>query len=723
MSYPSPRGVRRRALLVATVAASGLLSEGAWAQTSPPGTAAGEAPVAIGTLRVEGEGATGFTVQTPVDTGYRASRTVSATRTETELLDTPQAVSVVTRQEIEDRAAQSMADVVRYVPGVSFAQGEGNRDAPVFRGNTSTSDFFVDGVRDDVQYFRDLYNIERVEVLRGPNAMIFGRGGAGGLINRVTRQADWTPRRELRLEAGSFDHYRTTFDLGAPVSDRVALRLTGLVQDSGSYRDGVTYEKFGLNPTGAVLLGDSTLLQLGYEYFTDERVADRGVPSLRGRPLETDDSVFFGDPGRSPTDVNVNVVTAALEHRFAGGAILRNRTRFGDYDKFYQNVYPGAVSADATTVALLAYNVTTDRENLFNQTDLNLYLGSGPVRHTVLLGAELGRQESQNTRLTGFFNNTAASIQAPLSNPTVSVPLTFRPNATDPSNDGTVTLAALYAQDQIEISERLQLILGLRYDRFAVDFLNRRSGVRIETEDDLWSPRAGLVFKPRPEMSLYGSYTMTHAPRAGEQLTSLTLSNAALEPETFENYEVGAKWDVNPDLQVSAALFRLDRSNVAVPDPADPVRSLLVDGQRTQGLELSATGQITPELSVIAAYSYQDGEITRAESAAVPAGSKLANLPEHTLALWGRYEATDALAAALGFVYEDERLAQTGSAVLMPSYTRLDGALFYDLSDRVSVQINVENLLGEEYFAWAHNSNNITPGSPRAVKLGLTARY
>ena len=716
------RGLGRRGLFLAGVAFSGLAGA-ALAQALPAPGPGAEAPVALGRLRVGGEGAGDFSSLPPADAGYKAGRSITATRTETELLDTPQAISVVTRRQIEDQALVSMADAVRYVPGVSFAQGEGNRDTPVFRGNASTADFFVDGIRDDVQYFRDLYNIERVEVLKGPNAMIFGRGGAGGVINRVTRQADWNDQRELRLEAGSFDHYRATFDLGASPGERLALRLTGLLQDSGSYRNGVTYEKFGLNPTASVRLGADSLLQLGYEHFEDERVADRGVPSFQGRPIATDDSTFFGDPGASPTDTSVNVLSAALEHRFAGGAIVRNRTRYGAYDKFYQNVFPGAVNAAGTTVAITGYQDRTDRENLFNQTDLNLYADTGAFRHTLLVGAELGRQQTENARKTAFFSGGVTTFNAPVAAPTVSLPVTFAVAPGNADNRSVVDVAAAYVQDQVELSPRLSLILGLRYDRFRTDFLNRRTGIRFDVEDDLWSPRFGLTLKPRAQVSLYTSYSVTHVPRAGDQLTSLTPSNRAFDPEEFRNYEVGAKWDPNPELQLTAALYRLDRSNVVVPDPVTPALSLLVDGQRTSGLELSAVGQIMPNLGVVAAYAYQDGEITRAQSAAIPAGSQLANLPEHSWSVWGRYDVTPRFGAGLGVIYQDERFAEANNRVVLPSYTRVDAALFYALSERLALQLNAENLLDEGYFAYAHNNNNITPGAPRAVKLGLTARY
>ena len=193
---------------------------------------------------------------------------------------------------------QNLADVARYVPGAGMAQGEGNRDTIILRGNSSTADFFVDGVRDDVEYFRDIYNVNRVEVLKGPNAMIFGRGGAGGVVNRVTRQAGWDRVGEVSLQAGSWNNARLSADLGGPVNDKVAARATGMYEDSESYRDGVKLERHGINPTAAVQLSDNTQLRLGYEYYDYDRTADRGIPSLNGRPYEVDESTFFGDPDR-----------------------------------------------------------------------------------------------------------------------------------------------------------------------------------------------------------------------------------------------------------------------------------------------------------------------------------------------------------------------------------------------------------------------------------------
>ena len=270
--------------------------------------------------------------------------------------DVPQAVSVVSSALIADQRMSSMADVTRYMPGVGFAQGEGNRDTPILRGNSTTADFFVDGVRDDVQYFRDVYNVERVEALKGPNAMIFGRGGVGGVINRVTRQADWGLSREAALQLGSWDDRRLTADLGRGVNDAVAVRGTGVYEKADSYRDDVDLERYGINPTVAVRLGPDTTLRGSYEYFHDERIADRGIPSFQGRPVETDSSTFFGDPDQSTSDATVHLLSAGLEHQFGPRVTLRNRLSYGDYDKFYQNVFPGAVNAAGTAVAISAYN-------------------------------------------------------------------------------------------------------------------------------------------------------------------------------------------------------------------------------------------------------------------------------------------------------------------------------------------------------------------------------
>jgi catecholate siderophore receptor len=649
---------------------------------------------------------------------------VSAMKTPTLLRDVPQSVSIVGRELIADQRMSSMADVVRFMPGVSMAQGEGNRDTPIFRGNSSTSDFFVDGVRDDVQYFRDVYNVERVEALKGPNAMIFGRGGAGGVLNRVTRQANWQEERELSAQIGSWDNRRVTADFGTALNDAVAARVTGVFEDSDSYRDGVGLERYGVQPSVAFRLGSSTVLRGSYEHFHDERVADRGIPSFNGRPVATEAATFFGDPDNSLSDATVDLFASVLEHDFNGTVMLRNRVSYGVYDKFYQNVFPGAVDAAGAMVTISAYNNATDRKNLFNQTDVVIRTQTGRIGHTILAGAEFGRQVTDNVRNTGYFAATGTnSIQVPLSSPTISVPVTFRQSATDADNHGVATVAAFYAQDQITLSSQWQAVAGVRFDAFDMDFTNNRTGQNLTSQDRLVSPRLGLIYKPVLPVSLYGSYSLTYVPRAGDQLSSLSLTNQSLEPETFRNYEVGMKWDATRALGLTAALYRLDRGNVAVTDPADPTRSILVDAQRTTGVEFQLTGEITPDFSLIAGYTWQDGEITRSISANAGAGATLAQVPDHAFSFWGRYVVTPRWSAALGVIHRTEVFTSTDNLVVLPGFTRVDGGIFFDVTPKVRAQLNLENLFDEDYFANAHSNNNITPGAPRAIRFAVTTKF
>lgn len=677
----------------------------------------GEEIVHLDKIQVNGQGAAD---------SYIVQRSVTATKTDTALVDVPQSISIITRELIDDQAMRGIGDVTRYVPGAGIAQGEGHRDAPVLRGNTTTADLFVDGVRDDVQYFRDLYNVDRVEVLKGPNAMIFGRGGSGGLINRVTKQATGASRREFALQAGSWEQYRATLDAGDKLTDAFAYRVTALYEDSGSYRDDVTVERYGVNPTFTYAASGSTTLRFGYEYFRDARVVDRGVPSYQGRPLATDASTVFGDPAQSFARASLHGAFVTLEHRFSPTLRLRNHTRFTGYDKFYQNVVPGAVNTAGASVSLSAYNNATRRDNVFNQTDLVWDLETGNVKHQLLAGLELGRQETDNFRNTGYFETvspTATSVSVLVSNPRTTLPVTFRQSATDANNHGIVSVVGVYAQDQVQLAPGLLGIAGVRYDRFDVDFRNNRTGATVDNLDEMFSPRAGLIYKIAPRISAYASYSMTFMPRAGEQLTSLSLTNRSLDPEEFKNQELGLKWDLRPDLALTAAVYRLDRTNVAVADPADPTRMILVDGQRTEGVEFGFTGRIAGNWSIAGGYAYQDGRILATQSATLVAGRRLAQLPRHTFSLWNRYDFNRRWGVGLGVIHRDELFAAAGNTVTLPSFTRFDTAVFCRLNDRLRVQLNVENLFDRHYYASAHNNNNITPGSPRAFRLSLTTAF
>jgi catecholate siderophore receptor len=653
--------------------------------------------------------------------GYQVEAVGSAIKTLTPLRDIPQTITVVTKDQIRDQSLQSITDVVTYVPGISSHQGEGNRDQIVIRGNSTTADFYLDGVRDDVQYMRDLYNVERVEALKGPNAMIFGRGGGGGVINRVTKGATFSPLREFTLQGGSFDNKRVTADFGRPFGGKAAFRFNGLYENSGSHRRFFDRERYGVNPTFTLAPTERTKITFGYEYFHDVRTADRGIPSYQGRPAGIPISTFFGDPENSTARADVNLVSGTVEHQ-AGRVNIRNRTRFGDYDKFYQNYVPGAVTADGARVSISAYNNATKRKNLFNQTDVTFTASTGRVRHNFLVGSELGRQVTDNFRNTGFFNNTSTSLTAPLDNPVISAPVTFRQSATDADNHVKTNLAAVYAQDQVELSHHIQLVAGVRYDYFDLEFHNNRNNQDLRRIDRLVSPRVGVVVKPVTPLSLYANYSVAYLPSSGDQFSSLTTITQQVKPEKFSNYEVGLKWDVRRYLTLTSALYRQDRTNTRSIDPNDPTRIVQTGSQRTNGFEVGVNGSVTRAWSVAGGYAYQDAFISSA-TAAARQGAQVAQVPHHSFSLWNNYRLHRKWAAGLGLVHRSDMFAAVDNAVVLPGYTRADAAVFFNVTERWRLQANAENLFGTRYYINADGNNNISPGASRAVRVGLTARF
>ncbi len=668
---------------------------------------------------------------------YGAKRSSSATKTDSVLRDVPQSVTVITEALIKDQAMQSMADVARYVPGVGMASGEGNRDSPIMRGSASASgDFYIDGTRDDVEYYRDLYNVERVEALTGPNAMIFGRGGSGGVINRVPKQANWSRTRELDLTLGSYQKRRLTLDVGQAINDSVAVRVTAMDEDSGGYQRNAQLKRSGINPTLALRIDKDTSLVLGAEHFEDNRTADRGVPSLLGRPLALPVSAFFGDasPDTRPVSLSASALSSVFEHDFSNGLHLSNKTRYTDYDKLYQNYNSGAINSKNNTVAMSAYNNHAWRKNLFNQTDLSINIDSGALRHRLLVGMELGRQDTDYLRKTGVFSNNATSINVPLASADATLPVNYVLGGSSSDRDGSsrASIAGFYAQDQIELSPHWQLIAGLRFDSFQLDYHNNRAAgllalpvapAELSSNDKLVSPRVGVLYKPVEAATLYANYSVASFPRGGDQLSSLNSVNQALTPEKFINYEIGAKWDLNADLMATVALYRLNRNNVAVVNPATGVADQLVDGQRTNGLEMGIAGNVSSNWSVKGGYAYQDAKLLAGTSATVLAGATVGMVPKHTFSLWNRYDVTPTLGLGLGVIYRNDMYASTSNAVTLPAYTRIDAALFYTINAMLKVQLNVENLLDKKYYVYANGDNNITPGSPRALKLGVHARF
>ena len=663
---------------------------------------------------------------------YGADSTSSATRTDTPLVDVPQSVSVVTERQIDDQAMRSIADVLRYVPGTMIGQGEGHRDQITIRGNNSTADFFVDGLRDDVQYYRPLYNLQRIEVLRGPNAMVFGRGGGGGVINRVTKVPLFESSIGASASVDTFGAWYVDADLNQPISDGVAARLNAIYEEFDNHRDFFDGRLIAVNPTLRLLPGENSGINLSYEYVDDERVVDRGIPSARpgtildpAEPLTGFRDTFFGVPGVNELGFEGHILRGTVEHRFTPDLTVVSRLLYADYDKFYRNAFAATPvttnGAGVRQVGIEAYFDAFQRQNLFSQTDLVWRTATGPASHTLLAGVEFGQQDTGNQRLNGFFDTLGANVRratVALADPITVPQITFRPGTGQRSTESDADILAFYIQDQLEIGP-VEIVAGLRYDHFEIDVEDFITGVVTARTDNLWSPRLGLILHPVESVSLYASFGRSYLPQSGDQFNSLDVTGANLEPERFDNYEVGVKWQPREDLLLSAAVYQLDRSNTRAPGPV--AGTIVATGeQRSRGLELEATGQISPNWQMSLGYTLQDAEITETTSAA-PAGRDVAQVPKHMVSLWTRYDFSRRLGAGVGIHHQSSSFASISNAVVLPSYTRVDAALFFEITDQIEAQLNVENLFDSSHFPTAHNDNNITTGAP--ITASGTVRF
>jgi catecholate siderophore receptor len=473
-----------------------------------------------------------------------------------------------------------------------------------------------------------------------------------------------------------------------------------------------------------------------------------GTSNLGNRPYDIGDhGTFYGNARLSPNQTETKAFNATIEHAFDNGVSIRNITRYADYDKYYDNIYAGSSVNSAGQLRLGAYLDDTQRQNLFNQTDINYTLKAGGLEHKLMAGMELARQKNENSRtsqtagndnlclpITLTCNNNAANLlRVNIDSPTFIGARNWFNTRINRRSD--VNITAFYLQDQIIINPKWELVLGLRHDRFDVDYTDlpttdnpTRKDKRNVTDNKI-SPRAGLIFKPLENLSLYASYSQSFVPRAGDQFNmGGSLAQVNLSPEKFINHEVGAKFDVSPEISLTAAIYRLQRENMAVPDP-NIQETIIIDGQETKGLELGVSGKVTSKWSMFGGYALQDAKITddydRGDNR-VSAGAKSLQTPRQTFSLWNRYQLNEVWGAALGVISRSEMYAAIPTATtstILPGYTRIDAAIYGQFTKNLRLQINLENLMNKEYALSAHNNNNILPGSPLAGRATLIYNF
>ncbi len=657
---------------------------------------------------------------------------INALKTPTPIINVPQSVVVVTSEEITRRGFTSIGDIVNHVPGLNTSQGEGHRDAVVFRGVRSTADFFLDGFRDDVQYYRPLYNLEQVEVLKGPNALLFGRGGTGGVINRVTKKGSLGDNfTDLGVAADTFGGVALQIDRNMSATETSAFRVNGYYESLENHRDFFDGDQIGFNPTAKLKLSEATVLDLSYEYIDQERFIDRGIPTgTDGRPVRALRDTVFGDPRLNTTELEANLFKALVQHRFSDTIKGNLSVFYGDYDKLYQNFYAAKYNQAETPdeVTLDGYVDTTQRENFQISGNVVTEFQTGNATHTLLVGVELIDTASDQDRFNTYFDTSESdketfSISAGLPLALVGGRGTNsegQATINDFSlklNDDThveIDARSVYVQDEIQLSEKFIAVLGARYDEFDIEVDNVKSADVRSRKDDEVSPRAGLIYKPQENTSIYLSYSESFLPRSGEQFANINGDKNRLDPDTFENLELGIKWNVNEALSLSASLFEIDKKSPQVAD-SDP-STLDVIESSIEGFEVQIQGQLNAKWSINASYGYLDGEqVNRSGST----GLRPRELPENTISLWTSYQLTPKFGLGLGASYQDESFINNSNSATLPSYTRIDAAAYYEVSEDVLLQLHVENVSDRVYFPNSHSTHQASVGEEINARLSL----
>ena len=649
---------------------------------------------------------------------------VQALRTPVPISDVPQTLSIVTDEEIRTQGFRELGDNVRYTPGVNTSQGEGHRDSIVFRGVRSTADFYVDGLRDDVQYYRSLYNVEQVEILRGPNALLFGRGGTGGIINRVSKKA------MVGDEFGSFMMGTDTFgsrdiaaDYNTALGSNSALRLNVHMDQLENHRDFYDGNRYGFNPTLRFELSESATLDLSYEHANHERFIDRGIPTMNGEPVEALKGIVFGDEELNTTTLEADIWKASLSKNFSDTFKGNLTFQKSEFAKMYQNLYASGYDGSKNEVTLDGYYDPTERENMFLNGNLVREVETGGITHTLLVGAEYVDTNNANLRYDSYWSTTQSDKEtfkvgeAPLdissNNLGVATTVDFATKLKSQTDSG-IKVESFYIQDQIDVTDNFKVLLGGRFDSFDITVRDIKAGTSESRKDDEFSPRAGLIFKPQENISLYLSYSESFLPRSGEQFKKLTASAAKLDPDVFESTEVGVKWDFTPDLSLTASYF--DSEQIQAVTDSETGENAEIVGMTDDGFELELKGQLTDNLYLAFGVSNLDGKTS--------SGGLPREIPEHSGSLYAIWQSSDDAGYSVGVTNQGKSaIANNKPSNVLPEYTRVDVAAWRRLSENTMIQVNIENLTDELYFPHSHSTHQASVGESFNARFSVRRTF
>lgn len=713
-------------------------------------------------------GATSITGQEQDSTSYQVEKASSQKYT-APLVDTPRSVTVVPQQVLKDTAATSLQDALRTVPGITFGAGEGGNpqgDRPFIRGFDAQGDTYLDGVRDTGGQSREIFDIESIEVSKGPNSSFGGRGSAGGSLNLVSKTPQARDFTNGGFTYGSDQTRRYVLDVNRQFLDSAAFRLNLMSHEQNvAGRDAVNYDRWGVAPSLTFGLGTPTRVNVSYYHMESNDLPDSGIPygyssptaATHGHDKPTDggdSNNFYGLKDRDFRKTRADISTFSIEHDLNENMTLKNTLRHGNTGQDYILTQPDDSKRNVSqfgTVWRRANARVSTTETTTNQTDLFGSFQALGFKHSYSTGLEFTGEE---TRVSGY--NFGSSNNAQVCNPGTAPSCTSlsNPNPNDPWNssitrnyNGTNTKAtsrAAYVFDTIELDPQWLLNVGLRYDTFdtvantnAVPSATVKARSKIKNDSQFFNWQAGLVWKPAENGSIYASYATSASPAGGlvgEGADGNPLSAGAatsdLQPEETVNYELGTKWDLFHDrLSLTAAVFRTEKKNTRI--LVDALTYENGGESRVDGLELSASGKLTDHWQVFAGYSYLKSELVdpglNGRNGVIGSGSskgnQMPNTPKNSFSLWTTYDVTPKLTIGGGAFYVDEVYGDAGNTVYVPSYTRYDAMASYKLTKNVDLQLNVQNLTDKTYYDKAFAAHFANQAAGRTAMLTTSFHF
>ena len=716
ISHPelSAAGARRPDLLplgamVAAVALSGV----AHAQETAQAEAAALPAINVKTQREE-------------NLGYQGVKTTVG-KTPQLLRDVPQAVTVVTEQLIQDRGADTLKEALRNVAGLTFNAGEGGRigDNITLRGYSLVGDLYLDGMRDIAQYNREIFNIEQVEVLRGSASMLFGRGSTGGVVNQVSKKPFLSNINEAALTVGSDSYKRGTADLNRVVGENAAVRLNVMKTDTDSFRDGVHSERWGVAPSFSWGIGTRDEFNLSYYKLKGDNTPDFGVPYFMGKPLNVPVNTFYGLPDSDYQREDTDIATASWIHRFDNDTSLRTVLRKADYDRDLWAVAPRLAPNTSFITPSTFINRQAQRRGgvehtLTSQTDFTTKLEAAGMKHEILLGAELVKEEANRWN----YPITPANPSTTVGN--INAYPALPPGYGDKTRISPVSYDAhtvgIYGQDMISLNKQWKVLVGARHDHFSADYERTAPAGPLSRTDAEWSYRTGLIFQPTDTASYYASYGTSFNP-SGE-LYALDDRGANTPPEKNRNIEIGAKWDLlDGNVMFRTALFRSQKTNERNTDLAVSIEQNLLSGKRhTDGIEFELAGRITPNWEIFGGLALMNAKIDAATGTQQDTlGKRPINTPQHTANIWSTYRVSERFRLGGGVEAVGKRYGNTNNTNEAPAYVRWDAMAEYQM-DKWALKLNIFNLFDRKYYEGVY-AGHIVPGTTRIAQLTLSTKF